>query len=328
MAPTYTPLLSLPLPALDDLADVSVLETAFTILDAAVTRTGAQTLTNKTLTAPVINGVITTTGLTLPTFTASGPITATDLVLAGAVTNTKVDAATVAAFSVDKIAYTFSAATLTGTQYGNDTTLTYSGGTALADMRAGAFVSLVTGLGTVAQMMGVYGRTSLTGGANVVVAFAHYGVIQNASAGGVITTGYAFYAYTPNVVGGGSVGTSVGFMAENQGAANVTNAYGVRIAAQSGAASINIGLKNEGTSQFDGVATFRGATGLTAGGDIALRLTSAPTTSPAVLVGSGVPSLSAPKGSLYLRSDGTSTSTRAYINTDGGGTWTAITTAA
>jgi hypothetical protein len=44
--------------------------------------------------------------------------------------------------------------------------------------------------------------------------------------------------------------------------------------------------------------------------------------------GSGAPTISAAKGSLYLRSDGSSASTRAYINTDGGTTWTAITTAA
>lgn len=44
--------------------------------------------------------------------------------------------------------------------------------------------------------------------------------------------------------------------------------------------------------------------------------------------GSGAPSHTAPKGALYLRLDGSSVSTRAYINTDGGTTWTAITTAA
>lgn len=47
-----------------------------------------------------------------------------------------------------------------------------------------------------------------------------------------------------------------------------------------------------------------------------------------IYFGSGVPTVSAAKGSLYLRTDGTSTSTRAYINTDGAATWTAITTAA
>lgn len=52
------------------------------------------------------------------------------------------------------------------------------------------------------------------------------------------------------------------------------------------------------------------------------------TSSVGVYVGSGAPSVSAAKGSLYLRTDGSSTSTRAYINTDGGTTWTNITTAA
>lgn len=47
-----------------------------------------------------------------------------------------------------------------------------------------------------------------------------------------------------------------------------------------------------------------------------------------VFHGSGAPTLSAAQGSLYMRTDGSSTSTRAYINTDGGTTWTAITTAA
>lgn len=44
--------------------------------------------------------------------------------------------------------------------------------------------------------------------------------------------------------------------------------------------------------------------------------------------GSGVPTLSAPKGSLYLRTDGSSTSTRMYVNTDGSTTWTNVTTGA
>ena len=46
-----------------------------------------------------------------------------------------------------------------------------------------------------------------------------------------------------------------------------------------------------------------------------------------IYVGSGVPTVSAAKGSLYLRTDGSSTNTRAYINTDGGTTWTNLTTA-
>lgn len=46
-----------------------------------------------------------------------------------------------------------------------------------------------------------------------------------------------------------------------------------------------------------------------------------------VFFGSGAPSLSAAQGSLYLRSDGSSTSTRLYVNTDGATAWTNVTTA-
>lgn len=44
--------------------------------------------------------------------------------------------------------------------------------------------------------------------------------------------------------------------------------------------------------------------------------------------GTGAPTFSAKKGSLYLRTDGSSTSTRAYINTNGSTGWTNIVTAA
>lgn len=44
--------------------------------------------------------------------------------------------------------------------------------------------------------------------------------------------------------------------------------------------------------------------------------------------GTGAPTLSAPQGSMYLRTDGSSISTRLYINTTGSTVWTAVTTAA
>jgi hypothetical protein len=47
-----------------------------------------------------------------------------------------------------------------------------------------------------------------------------------------------------------------------------------------------------------------------------------------VFFGSGAPTLSAAKGSLYLRSDGSGTGDRMYVNTNGSTTWTAVTTAA
>jgi hypothetical protein len=46
-----------------------------------------------------------------------------------------------------------------------------------------------------------------------------------------------------------------------------------------------------------------------------------------VFFGSGVPTLSAAQGSLYVRTDGSSTSTRLYVNTTGSTTWTNLVTA-
>ncbi len=60
-----------------------------------------------------------------------------------------------------------------------------------------------------------------------------------------------------------------------------------------------------------------------------LVLTPAPATPVSFLAGSGDPngSVTAGQGSIYLRVDGSSTSTRAYINSNAGTTWVAITTA-
>lgn len=53
------------------------------------------------------------------------------------------------------------------------------------------------------------------------------------------------------------------------------------------------------------------------------------TNGPLIYSGSGAPTISAAvKGSLYLRTDGSSTSTRLYVATDTAGTWTAVTTGA
>ena len=50
-------------------------------------------------------------------------------------------------------------------------------------------------------------------------------------------------------------------------------------------------------------------------------------TVPPVFTGSGAPTLSAIQGSLYLRTDGNSTSTRVYVNTNGSTGWTNLVSA-
>jgi hypothetical protein len=47
----------------------------------------------------------------------------------------------------------------------------------------------------------------------------------------------------------------------------------------------------------------------------------------AIYAGTGAPSFTAVQGSLYLRTDGSSSTTRLYVNTTGSTAWTNITTA-
>lgn len=77
---------------------------------------------------------------------------------------------------------------------------------------------------------------------------------------------------------------------------------------------------------FRKAITVAGNTVVTAGGALAVAIGS--TAAPNIYSGSGAPTVSAPKGSLYLRTDGSGTTDRAYINTNGTTTWTALTTAA
>lgn len=57
----------------------------------------------------------------------------------------------------------------------------------------------------------------------------------------------------------------------------------------------------------------------TAGGALAYGLGS--TSTFGIYFGSGAPTVSAGKGSLYLRTDGDSTINRIYVNTDGSTAW-------
>lgn len=77
-----------------------------------------------------------------------------------------------------------------------------------------------------------------------------------------------------------------------------------------------------------GVATVSANTATPAGGSTSAVLLFGTTAGFGVYYGSGAPTVSAGQGSLYLRSDGSSTSTRLYVNTNGSTTWTNVTTAA
>lgn len=118
-----------------------------------------------------------------------------------------------------------------------------------------------------------------------------------------------------------------------------STAGALNIGNDANAQAINIGTGAAARTITVGNNTTTTALNLTAGsGEIScntdVNLTTAGTgfvlqEGPKILAGAGAPAaITAPKGSLYLRTDGSGTGDRAYINTDSGTTWTAITTAA
>ena len=107
------------------------------------------------------------------------------------------------------------------------------------------------------------------------------------------------------------------------GTVTVTSTLGPAMSVTSLAAT---GAVTAASVAATGNITADSATALVAGGASAFIATNT-ANNMGIYVGSGAPTVSAAQGSLYLRSDGSSTSTRAYINTNGTTGWAAITTA-
>jgi hypothetical protein len=90
-------------------------------------------------------------------------------------------------------------------------------------------------------------------------------------------------------------------------------------------ATTSVTTLNATTVAATGNITADSATALVAGGASAFIATNT-AAGMGVYIGSGAPTVAAAKGSIYLRSDGSSASTRLYVS-DGGTTWIAVTTA-
>lgn len=70
-----------------------------------------------------------------------------------------------------------------------------------------------------------------------------YGAVNTAAAT-AMTLGQVFYAAAPSIGGGGTLATAIGFYGASQAAGSwITNAYGMWLAATSGAATLNVGAR-------------------------------------------------------------------------------------
>lgn len=94
-----------------------------------------------------------------------------------------------------------------------------------------------------------------------------------------------------------------------------------------GASDIGTQAKPWGFGIFNKSLYAHSATAPRAGGETGAGLLFSSIANFGVVFGSGPPTISAAQGSLYLRTDGSGTGNRMYVNTDNGTTWTAVTTA-
>lgn len=132
--------------------------------------------------------------------------------------------------------------------------------------------------------------------------------------------------------GGGTIATQRVFLIQAPTYLATTNAVTITAAATLAItgppiASTNITLTAPNNSSLWLASSIATVAGGSLGAAISIGVTSSVPTIQ-VRWGSGAPTIAAPKGSLYMRTDGTTTNDRMYVNTDASTTWTALTTVA
>lgn len=137
----------------------------------------------------------------------------------------------------------------------------------------------------------------------------------NITGGNILSNGLISGA--GNIVGGNIAATGNVSLTGNVIAGNLTTS----------AQMIAIGNVTGGNLKTNGQVIALSATALPAGGAVGAGYLFSTVSNFGVFFGSGAPTLSAAKGSLYLRSDGTTTNDRMYVNTNGSTSWTAVITA-
>lgn len=98
--------------------------------------------------------------------------------------------------------------------------------------------------------------------------------------------------------------------------------------AVTGATTLSAATTVSSTLSTTGQLSLQTATAPPAAGATTSGIKVSSTSNFGIFWGSGAPTFSAAQGALYMRTDGSSTSTRLYINTTGSTTWTNVTTAA
>ena len=163
------------------------------------------------------------------------------------------------------------------------------------------------------QASGAITATGNVNGGNVL-SLATMTSVGNITGGNIITAG--LITAIGNITGGNVLGGAN---------VNATLHTGTTVSVTANVTGGNI-LSSAVVSAV-GNARILSGTAIPAGGTTGAGYRLSSTANFGIFFGSGAPTLTAAKGSLYLRSDGSTTNDRMYINTDGATAWTSVITA-
>jgi len=213
---------------------------------------------------------------------------------------------------------------------------TFTGNVTAGNLLTGGLVSAtgnVTGgnlrtVGLVSATGNVTGgnllSTTLSLSGNILSAInttANVTTTANISGGNILTGG--FTSATGNVTGGNLRTTGQMSATGNVTGGNVNTAGLITVTGNITGGNV---LSSAIVSAV-GAATILSGTAIPAGGTAGAGYKMSSTANLGIFFGSGAPTLTAAQGSLYLRTDGSTTNNRLYVNTNGASTWTAVTTA-
>lgn len=240
-----------------------------------------------------------------------GAVTTTTLTASGAIVGQSTLAITGASTLTGAV--TMSAAATVGTTLGVtgaatlSSTLSVAGAlTASAALTVGTTLD-VTGAATLSSTLAVTGAST----------FGSSAIITSASANS-LAVGLNGSTNPALKVDSSTASSATGLQIKSAAAA-----AGVALLVLSSGSNENLTINAKGT----GTITAQSAVAVPAGGSAGASLLLSSTAALGVYVGSGAPTVSAAQGSFYLRTDGSSSSTRLYVNSSGSTTWVAVTTA-
>jgi hypothetical protein len=178
---------------------------------------------------------------------------------------------------------------------------------ATGNVTGGNVISVALVQGTIVSATGNVIGGNVNSGAQIVAT-------GNITGGNILTAGLV--SVTGNITGGNVLGGAN---------VNATLFTGTTISV---AANITGGnVLSSAVISAVGNARILSGTAVPAGGTAGAGYRMSSTTNFGIFFGSGAPTMSAAQGSLYMRTDGSATSDRMYINTDGATAWTPVITA-